>query len=137
MHFAFAGLSLQTQELTALFLAVRLVCSFMMEHDIHTILDLATLVSTLWVIYMIRFKLKATYNEDLDNLPKYYMVSVTALTLLLICKWSTESYRFWVITEPVSSLFQRLISILHVFNAGGSVCTSCSGHLPAYLSFSF
>ncbi|PWA44191.1 ER lumen protein retaining receptor family protein [Artemisia annua] len=69
-----SGLSLQTQELTAMFLAVRLVCSFMMEHDIHTILDFATLASTLWVIYMIRFKLKATYSEDLDDMPKYYLV---------------------------------------------------------------
>ena len=72
---------MQTQELTAMFLAVRLVCSLMMEHDIHTVLDFATLVSTLWVIYMIRFKLKATYNEDLDNMPKYYLVNITPLTL--------------------------------------------------------
>ncbi|XP_052623443.1 uncharacterized protein LOC111885576 isoform X2 [Lactuca sativa] len=69
-----SGLSLQTQELTAMFLAVRLFCSFMMEHDIHTVLDFATLVSTLWVIYMIRFKLKATYNSDLDSMPKYYLM---------------------------------------------------------------
>ena len=41
-----AGLSLRTQELTAAFLVVRLFCSFMMEYDIHTILDLLTLVAT-------------------------------------------------------------------------------------------
>ena len=40
-----------------MFLGVRLYCSFVMEYDIHTLLDMATLVTTLWVIYMIRFKL--------------------------------------------------------------------------------
>ena len=41
-----AGLSLRTQELTAAFLTVRLFCSFMMEYDIHTLLDFLTLVAT-------------------------------------------------------------------------------------------
>lgn len=69
------GLSLKTQELTALFLAVRLYCSFVMEYDIHTLLDLATLATTLWVIFMIRFKLKSSYMEDKDNFAMYYVVS--------------------------------------------------------------
>lgn len=69
------GLSLKSQELTALFLAVRLYCSFVMEFDIHTLLDSATLVTTLWVIYMIRVKLKASYMEDKDNFAIYYVVS--------------------------------------------------------------
>ncbi len=41
-----AGLSLRTQELTAVFLTVRLFCSFMMEYDIHTLLDFVTLAAT-------------------------------------------------------------------------------------------
>lgn len=69
-----AGLSLKSQELTAIFLAVRLYCSLAMEHDIHTVLDFTTLVSTLWVIYMIRFKLKSSYIKELDNFPIYYVV---------------------------------------------------------------
>lgn len=68
------GLSLKTQELTAIFLLARLGSSFSIEKDIHTALDFATLVSTLWVIYMIRFKLKFTYIVELDNLPLYYVV---------------------------------------------------------------
>ncbi|CAL5353429.1 unnamed protein product [Camellia sinensis] len=68
-----SGLSLKTQELTAIFLAVRLYCSFVMEGDIHTVLDFITLVSTLWVIYMMRFKLKSTYTAELDNFAIYYM----------------------------------------------------------------
>lgn len=73
----FLGLSLKTQELTAIFLAVRLYCSFVMEGDIHTVLDFATFVSTAWVIYMIRFKLKSTYIKELDNFPLYYLVIFT------------------------------------------------------------
>lgn len=45
-----------------------------MEGDIHTVLDFATLASTLWVIYMTRFKLKSTYIAELDNMPIYYLV---------------------------------------------------------------
>ena len=63
------------QELTALFLAVRLYCSFVMEYDIHMLLDFSTLATTLWVIYMIRFSLKSSYMEDKDNLAMYYVVS--------------------------------------------------------------
>lgn len=59
-----------------MFLAVRLYCSFVMEYDIHTLLDLATLGTTLWVIYMIRYKLKSSYMEDKDNFPLYYVVSL-------------------------------------------------------------
>ncbi|KAH9784770.1 er lumen protein-retaining receptor c28h8.4-related [Citrus sinensis] len=72
-----SGLSLKTQELTAMFLALRLVCSIIMEADIHTVLDFATLASTAWVIYMIRFKLKSTYIKELDNFPIYYILIET------------------------------------------------------------
>ncbi|KAK1306116.1 hypothetical protein QJS10_CPA10g01532 [Acorus calamus] len=69
-----SGLSLKTQEFTALFLAVRLNCNFYMDVDIHTILDSISLLSTLWVIYMIRYKLKDTYIEELDSLPRYFVL---------------------------------------------------------------
>lgn len=78
------GISLKSQELTALFLAVRLYCSLVMEYDIHTILDSATLVTTLWVIYMIRFKLRSSYMDDKDNFAIYYVVSCLFL-LFLVC----------------------------------------------------
>ena len=45
-----------------------------MEYDIHTILDTATLAATLFVIYMIRFKLRSTYMLDKDNFKLYYVV---------------------------------------------------------------
>lgn len=101
----FAGLSLKSQELTATFLAVRLYCSLVMEYDIHTILDLATLAATLWVIFMIRFKLKASYMEDKDTLPLYYVVSVS----------------IWY----VLSSKKRLRLILFLFTACALCCVSC------------
>ena len=51
-----------------------MLCSFMMEYDIHTILDGLTLVATLWVIYEMRFVLKNTYQADQDSIQTYYVV---------------------------------------------------------------
>jgi ER lumen protein retaining receptor len=68
------GLSLRTQELTAIFLAVRLYCSFMMEYDVHTVLDMLTLVATAAVIYQLRVKLVDTYQDDQDSVKTYYVV---------------------------------------------------------------
>ncbi|XP_031406166.1 ER lumen protein-retaining receptor erd-2.2-like [Punica granatum] len=79
-----SGLSLKSQELTAIFLVTRFVWSVYIEQNIHTILDLVTLVSTLWVIYMIRFKLKSTYIKELDNLPMYYIVVPCAVLSALV-----------------------------------------------------
>ncbi|CAI5978530.1 unnamed protein product [Closterium sp. NIES-65] len=79
-----AGLSLKSQELTAIFLAVRLYCSMMMEKDIHTLLDLATLVTTAWVIYTMRFQLRSTLSEDLDNLAHVYILAPCAILALLV-----------------------------------------------------
>ncbi|KAF4383119.1 hypothetical protein F8388_009150 [Cannabis sativa] len=87
-----SGLSLKSQELTAMFLAVRLFCSTLMEGDIHTILDFTTLVSTIWVIYMIRFKLKSTYIKELDNFPLYYVVVPSAILAVAIHP-STRHFR--------------------------------------------
>ncbi|XP_057964587.1 uncharacterized protein LOC131155451 [Malania oleifera] len=79
-----SGLSLKTQELTAIFLAVRVYCSIFIEGDIHTLLDFATVVSTLWVIYMIRFRLTSTYIKELDNMPLYYMLVPCAILALVV-----------------------------------------------------
>ncbi|KAF2292573.1 hypothetical protein GH714_025699 [Hevea brasiliensis] len=82
--FEVCSLSFKSQQLTALFLAIRLVCSAILEADIHTVLDFATLISTAWVIYMIQFKLKSTYIKELDNMPLYYMVVPSAIVAVLI-----------------------------------------------------
>ncbi|BAT77560.1 ER lumen protein-retaining receptor erd-2.2-like [Vigna umbellata] len=107
-----AGLSLKSQELTALFLAVRLYCSFVMEYDIHTLLDLATFATTVWVIYMIRFKLRSSYMNDKDNFAIYH-VAIPCAVLALFIHPSTSHHLlnriFWafcVYLEAVSVLPQ-------------------------------
>lgn len=75
-----AGLSLRTQELTALFLAVRLYCSFMMEYDIHTVLDAMTLLATAGVIWSIRFTdVRLTYQAEQDSVKLIYVVAACIL----------------------------------------------------------
>ncbi|CAK9216599.1 unnamed protein product [Sphagnum troendelagicum] len=107
-----AGLSLKSQELTAIFLAVRLYCSLVMEKDIHTVLDSATLITTLWVIYTMRFKLKSTLVEDLDNLPIYYVLVPCAALAVLIHPTTSHHlvnrilWAFCVYLEAVSVLPQ-------------------------------
>ncbi|WVZ19970.1 hypothetical protein V8G54_007292 [Vigna mungo] len=107
-----AGLSLKSQELTALFLAVRLYCSFVMEYDIHTLLDLATFATTVWVIYMIRFKLRSSYMNDKDNFAIHH-VAIPCAVLALFIHPSTSHHLlnriFWafcVYLEAVSVLPQ-------------------------------
>nr|GMD11019.1 putative ER lumen protein-retaining receptor C28H8.4 [Ipomoea batatas] len=106
------GLSLKSQELTAMFLAVRLYCSFVMEYDIHTLLDLATLATTLWVIYMIRFNLKSSDMENKDSFPLYYVVVPCAILALLIHPTTSHHianricWAFCVYLEAVSVLPQ-------------------------------
>jgi len=56
------------------------------------VLDFATLVSTAWVIYMMRFKLKSTYIAELDNLRIYYMVVPAAVMALLIHPYTHHSH---------------------------------------------
>ncbi|XP_039057595.1 ER lumen protein-retaining receptor erd-2.2-like [Hibiscus syriacus] len=103
-----SGLSLKTQQLTAMFLAARIVCSFMLEGDIHTLLDLATFVFTAWVMYMIRFKLKSSYIKELDNFPIYYLLVPCAVLAVLIHPFGTSTYisqvlwAFCVYLESVS-----------------------------------
>ncbi|KAH6785974.1 hypothetical protein C2S51_038429 [Perilla frutescens var. frutescens] len=107
-----AGLSLISQELTAIFLAVRLYCSFVMEYDIHTVLDLATLATTLWVIYMIRFNLRSSYMADKDNFALYYVVVPCAVLALVIHPSTSHhiinriAWAFCVYLEAVSVLPQ-------------------------------
>ena len=46
----------------------------MMEYDIHTVLDLLTLIATVWVIYTLHIPLKDTYQEEQDSVQTYFVV---------------------------------------------------------------
>lgn len=50
--------------------------SFMMEYDIHTVLDLLTLLATLGVLYcMLLSKMRVTYQKEQDLTKAYFVVS--------------------------------------------------------------
>lgn len=109
---AAGGLSLRTQELTAAFLLVRLFCSFMMEYDIHTLLDFLTLVATGWVIFSLRGPLKESYQSDLD-VTNPLLVAAPCLLMAIIAHPSTRHFilfrilwAFCVYLEAVSVLPQ-------------------------------
>lgn len=68
---------MKSQELTALFLIVRLYCDRELDYDIQRMLSSASLIATLWVIYMIRVTLKASYMEDKDSFLMHYVVTST------------------------------------------------------------
>ncbi|XP_021736935.1 putative ER lumen protein-retaining receptor C28H8.4 [Chenopodium quinoa] len=78
-----SGLSLKTQELTAMFLLMRILCFFGLFRDIHVVLDSLTLVCTLWVIYMMRYKVKNTYMQELDSMPLYYVLVPCAIVAII------------------------------------------------------
>lgn len=107
-----AGLSLKSQILTALFLAVRLYCSFVMEYDIHTLLDSLTLLTTLWVVYMMQYKLRSSYMADKDTVPVLYVVIPCFVLAVLISPTTTHfvvnriAWAFCVYLEAVSVLPQ-------------------------------
>ena len=49
----------------------------MMEYDIHTFLDLLTLLATSLVIYMLWFPLRDSYQAAEDNIQSYFVVSTS------------------------------------------------------------
>ncbi|KAK9138411.1 hypothetical protein Sjap_009005 [Stephania japonica] len=106
-HKTCSGLSLKSQELTAIYLAVRFYCSIILEEDIHVVLDFATLISTLWVIYMMRFKLKSTYIKELDNMPIYYVVIPVVILSFLVRPYMRRRFVtswFWAFTVYLESV---------------------------------
>lgn len=105
-----AGISLKSQELTAAFLGIRLYCrrasrcrasqapahpptpppprSFMMEYDVHTLLDALTLFATGWVLVQMRTRLSRSYSARKDSVRVDYIVRAPACA---------ASDPFWVV----------------------------------------
>ncbi|CAJ1949539.1 unnamed protein product [Sphenostylis stenocarpa] len=105
-----SGLSLITQELTALFLAARLVSSKDFLYSLQSALDFISLCLTLVVIWMIRFKLKASYIKELDNMKLYFVVVPSAILAVLVHPFSTQ----WSITRVAIafSIYLEAVSVL-------------------------
>ncbi|CAI9288333.1 unnamed protein product [Lactuca saligna] len=113
-----SGLSLQTQELTAIVLAVRISCSPVIGYNVHTVLDIAAFVATAWVIYMMRFKLYKSYNEHLDKTSKSYLLIPCAIMAVFVhpnsviplfskMKWAFGVYLEAIVVFPQLRMMQR------------------------------
>lgn len=82
-------------------------CSFLMEYDIHTILDGLTLAATAWVIYELRGPLKGTYQADQDNVQAYYVVFLAPLPLALCRNLHQQSLEPEMCNNPRSGPFMN------------------------------
>lgn len=51
--------------------------SFMMEYDVHTLLDFVTFVATAWVLFQMRTKLARSYSARKDSARMEYIVRVS------------------------------------------------------------
>ncbi|CAL5195473.1 unnamed protein product [Lathyrus oleraceus] len=109
-HKTCSGLSLKSQELTALFLTTRLGCSIYMESNIHTVLDLIFLLSTLLVIWLIRFKLKSSYIKEFDNMRLSFLAVPSTILAILIHPYTKH---IWIARVLWAfSVYLETISIL-------------------------
>jgi ER lumen protein retaining receptor len=105
-----AGISLKSQQLTALFLAIRLYCSFMMEYDVHTLLDALTLAATGWVLWLMRTKLARGYSARKDSVRvEYVLGGATALALV-----AHPSTKHWLLNRVLWALcvYLEAVSVL-------------------------
>jgi ER lumen protein retaining receptor len=81
-----------------------------MEYDVHTLLDLVTLVATLWVIYTMNGKLLRSYNARKDSVPMEWVLGCcTALALL-----AHPSTKHWLLNRVLWALcvYLEAISVL-------------------------
>ncbi|XP_021720103.1 putative ER lumen protein-retaining receptor C28H8.4 [Chenopodium quinoa] len=110
-----SGLSMKTQELTVIFLIIKIMCYFTLLPKIHVLLDSISLASTLWVIYMMRYKLQNTYMQELDTMPLYYVLVPCAVVALIGHPgWQSDIvtrflYMYFTTIEAVSVLPQLLL----------------------------
>ncbi|XAR56287.1 hypothetical protein NMG60_11036711 [Bertholletia excelsa] len=79
-----SGLSLRSQELTALFLVARMPGMYFTGYHVFTAIDAVAAIATASVVYLMRFKLRATYNKELDNMSSYYTVVPAAVLAVLV-----------------------------------------------------
>ncbi len=105
------GISLKSQELTAIFLGIRLYCSIMMEYDVHTLLDALTLAATGWVVWsMRRGQLARSYAARKDSVRLEYILGGAAA---LACV-AHPSTKHWLLNRVLWALcvYLEAISVL-------------------------
>ena len=91
--------------------------SFMMEYDIHTVLDFLTLLATVWVIYTLRIPLKDTYQEEQDSVQTYYVVRPSPAALIM------EGHEILVTMKSACCGGQQHTYNIHVYRA------ACQGRM--------
>ena len=84
------------------------MCSFIMEYDVHTLLDLLTLATTGWIIFIMMTQAKGTWQADKDTLWEVYIVRPEAASPWLV---QPGTHIF-----DVSDMAARAVSILFGIN---------------------
>jgi len=81
-----------------------------MEYDVHTLLDMLTLVATLYVIYTMQRKLARSYNARKDSVRIEYILGGATLLALL----AHPSTKHWLVNRVLWALcvYLEAISVL-------------------------
>ncbi|CAK8537219.1 unnamed protein product [Lathyrus sativus] len=81
-----------------------------MEANIHTMVDLIFLLSTLLVIWLIRFKLKSSYIKEFDNMRLSFLVVPYTILAILVHPYTKH---IWIARVLCAfSVYLETISIL-------------------------
>ena len=130
-----AGVSLKMQELTAIFLMVRMFCEATSYRDLqqaikdgliftwmHFTLDAILLTQTCIVIHWMRNSLRATYMADLDPLKKRYLIVPCFCLAVLVhppmekAELSGVSYNsYWYVVAWSFGVYCETVSVLPQF----------------------
>jgi ER lumen protein retaining receptor len=82
-----------------------LMCSFIMEYDVHTLLDLLTLTATGWIIFVMLTAAKSTWQADKDTLWEVYIVRASIQALQNSCDPHQQNpavqRMLWLLPLPV------------------------------------
>eukprot|EP00798_Chlamydomonas_sp_ICE-L_P027702 gene27702-7344_t len=117
-HIVGVSISLQSQLLTSIFLLARLLCSFLMEYDLHTVLDALTLAGTGTILFGFTFlrDVRITYQREADSV-KFFYVLIPVVALSFACYPPSSghwlflriTWAFCVYLESVSVLPQLMM----------------------------
>jgi len=106
------GISLRTQELYALVFITRYLDIFWNFLSLYlTFMKLFFLASSVYVVYLIRYKYKATYDREHDTFRSYFLIGPCFLLALLINAELTVSEVLWtfsIFLEAVA-IFPQLV----------------------------
>eukprot|EP00026_Physarum_polycephalum_P016040 Phypoly_transcript_16868.p1 GENE.Phypoly_transcript_16868~~Phypoly_transcript_16868.p1 ORF type:complete len:214 (+),score=17.10 Phypoly_transcript_16868:141-782(+) len=132
-HRSCAGISLKSQELYAIVFTARYVDIFWnFSSKYNMIMKLIFLGSTYWLIYIIRYKYRATYDKEHDTFRNVFLIAPCLLIALVFNKeftiveilWAFSLYLEAVAILPQLFLLQRTnevenLTSHYIFTLGG------------------